>query len=767
MQINYIEVNSKHTPITESLLGRLDSSSITEFYDIFERIDFVKNLTSPSRQVAADRPRDRKGRIKVDLTNPHILEDMGYFTERAQYYQEHGVYTHIYPNRNVNSEYRKFWDEERRRCIEGHIRPSDGEWISGYYYFYLNYSPIDIVKEEEELAENIDRIATEENFDDFVEGIRSDRIEDFPKVWDGDYIFFHYVEQAEQSGQHGTVLKCRGRGYSFKGASMLARNYFLVKKSRSFAFAAEQEYLVRDGILTKCWNNLNYLDNHTPWTQPRDYKDTEMEKKASYKDIENKTEKGFLSQVMGVTCQNNPNKGRGKRGKLLFFDESGKFPGLQQTWAIARKSVEQGRYVFGCMLTAGTGGTVGADFEAAEKFFYSPKGYGIKAIPNVFDKTSGQGECGLFIPEYLNREGCYDENGNSNVTAALIEVLLNRQKIRNNTIDITALTQEKAEAPITPQESVLRVEGSIFPVSDLKDYLAEISPTMARFLAPHWVGNLIIDNNGDIKLTSERFNLSPIRDFPLNTKENKDKLGAVEVFEVPARVKDAYRYIIGVDTYDDDDVHYSTSLGSCIVFDRWTRRIVAEYTGRPNTAHEFYEVVYRLARYYNASIMYENNKKGLYAYFSMAKKALHMLAETPEFITDKQTIKPKNIGSNTSKGINATNQLNTYGRRLQADWMLENAYEDVVQSLDDIDGEEPVVTSNYKKIRSIGYLKECIAWNPEINTDRISAMNMVMIYDMDLSEYGTKVSKERISTLANDKFFNRYNRRVESVSRLN
>jgi hypothetical protein len=153
--------------------------------------------------------------------------------------------------------------------------------------------------------------------------------------------------------------------------------------------------------------------------------------------------------------------------------------------------------------------------------------------------------------------------------------------------------------------------------------------------------------------------------------------------------------------------------------------------------------------------MYENNKKGLYAYFSMAKKALHMLADTPEFITDKQTIKPKSAGLNISKGINATNALNTYGRRLQADWMLESAYVDA--SLD-MENEEnpPEQVLNLRKIRSIGYIKECIAWGPEINCDRISAMNMVMIYDMDLNEYGTKKVTEKTGGLANDKFFQRY-----------
>lgn len=744
-----IELNSVNTPITEKLLEKLDANSKAEFYDILERIEFVKRLVSSTRQRASDRPRDSKGRIKVDIVNPHILENMEFFTERAKYFQEHGVYTHLYPNKNPNSEYRKFWDEEKRRCIEGYIRESDGEWITGYHYFYLNYSPIEIVEELKE--EVINGTLTTTQLEEAVEGgIRSERVQDFPRIWDGDYLFFHYVEQGEAEGKHGSVLKCRGRGYSFKGGSMQARNYFMIRGSKSYSFASEQEYLTRDGILSKSWVNLNFIDNNTPFTQPRDYKDTEMHKRASYKDVDNKTEKGMLSEIIGVTCKNDPNKGRGKRGKLLFFDESGKFPGLQQTWAIARKSVEQGRYVYGYMITAGTGGTMGADFEAAEKFFYSPDGYNIKSLTNVFDKGAVNTRCALFIPEYLNREGCYDKDGNSDVIKALFEILIQRQKVRNNTLDGTALVQEKAEAPITPQEAVLRVEGSIFPVTELKDYLAEISPNMARFVAPHYVGTLIPESDGSMKFVFTNGTTTPIREFPAT----ENKVGAIEVFEVPARVKDNYRYIIGVDPIDSDEVTYSNSLGSVIVFDRWTRRIVAEYTGRLETTNAFFEIVYRLAIYYNATIMYENNKKGLYGYFQMIKKNIGILADTPEFILDKQTLKPRNVSNNTTKGINATAAINAYGRRLQVDWMLENAYEEFDINAEETD-EPRLVTNNIHKIRSIGYIKECIAWNADINCDRVSAMNMVMLYDMALTEYGTKTSKEKSNTLANDKFFNR------------
>lgn len=42
------------------------------------------------------------------------------------------------------SEYTQFWDEEKRRCLEGYTAP-DGDYISGYNYFYLNYCPTNVL----------------------------------------------------------------------------------------------------------------------------------------------------------------------------------------------------------------------------------------------------------------------------------------------------------------------------------------------------------------------------------------------------------------------------------------------------------------------------------------------------------------------------------------------------------------------------------------------------------------------------------------------
>lgn len=731
MQINIEHIlypsNYLNTPLTDKLLERIDKDSKGELFEWFEKVYFIKNLISPDRRKISDMPKDKYGKVIVDFENPHILENMDYFRPAALYYEKHGCYTHLYPNPNPSSDYRKFWDEERRRCIEGYVR-EDGEWIPGYFYAYLNYCRIQKVK--------------------LIDGNRAERVEGFPDIWDGDYFFYHYVERGESDGEHGSILKCRGRGYSFKGGNMAQRNYHHIKKSKSFLFASETEFLTRDGIASKAWDNINFIDNNTPFTQPRDYKDTEMLKRASYKDIESRTEKGWMSEVMAVTCKDDPDKGRGKRGKLLFFDESGVFPGLEKVWGVARKSVEQGRSVFGYMLSAGTGGTLGADFEAAERLFYKPGAYNVKKLKNVFDKTAGVGECSLFIPEYLNRDRCYDKNGNSDVIKALIEILEQREKIRKSSTDSQVITQEKAESPVTPQEAVMRIEGSIFPIADLKDYLSDIMPNLQKFVSPHYVGKLMVKADGRV-VFAEDLLVQPLRDFPI--KDNTNKEGAIEIFVKPVLNSEGkttkFRYIGGIDPIDDD--HSTTnSLPSIFIFDTFTDRIVAEFTGRLRTADEFYEVCRRLLIYYGATANYENDKKGLYGYF-YRMHSLHLLCDNPEILEEKGLSKVSSNYGNKKKGTNSGKEVNIWGRRLQRDWMLKAVVKE---------NEDEEVKLNLHNIRSIGYLKELIAWNPDGNFDRVSAMGMLMIYREDLRKVERRITEKKVKTLRDDPFWTRFNK---------
>jgi hypothetical protein len=93
------------------------------------------------------------------------------------------------------------------------------------------------------------------------------------------------------------------------------------------------------------------------------------------------------------------------------------------------------------------------------------------------------------------------------------------------------------------------------------------------------------------------------------------------------------RYILGHDPVDNDSAD-TMSLTSTFVLDLYTDKIVAEYTGRQDFADDNFEIVRLLCLFYNGKCLYEQNKKGIFAYFSRMN-CLHLLADVPEYLKDK------------------------------------------------------------------------------------------------------------------------------------
>lgn len=736
------EFNKYQTELTEELLGKMKDEERRDLLDSIDSIRFIQNLASPDRKYARDlerwdnpllpdssddpdallRKKDPGGLISVNLTNPHILEDMDYFRPAAIFFEKHGCYTKLFRNKNPNSEYYKYWKEQADRCRNGYTRPTDGEWIPGNYYFQLNFAPLlraEIIKGTK----------------------RADRVDNFPYVYDADYWFFHYCEIAFANGMHGANLKRRGCGYSVKASNMLARNFILGasdrsrRKVKSFAIANEKEYLTKDGILNKFVDNINFCSKYTAFPSVRTLKDSmnDMHWRMGRRDSKSGAEIGILNEVIGVTLKNDPQKARGKRGSLVIWEEVGKFDKFLISWGIARPSVEDSGFAFGFMMAAGTGGVKGAAFEGLEEIFYNSSGHNIQSMPNVFDRnTNGKGRSAFFFGTYLNYKGKYDENGNSDVIGALIQINKERAKVKYGSSEVNAIVQKKAEEPITPQEAIMRSEGTAFPVADLRDLLEDIMPRITEFTDQHWIGNLIRNSKGIVEWKTDN-ELIPIRDYPYVVKGSGAD-GAIEIYDMPQKNRDGVvfrdRYIAGIDPVDNDYT-IGGSLASIFVFDMWTDKIVAEYTGRPVLADTFYEVCLKLTEFYSASANYENNLKGLFSYFSN-NNALHLLADSPEILRDMDIVKTTLYG-NRAKGTRTTPEIIKIGKTWQRQWMLSD-YE--LETFNEETNETDTVNvHNLRRIRSIGYIKECLAWNPDINTDRISAMDMVMILREDRKKY--------------------------------
>lgn len=758
MEFQRIKMNKYQTELTEELVNSLPQEVQDQLFDIINNVEFVKRLISPTREYAKDRPRDDKGRIIVDLVNPHILENMDYFRPSAIHYEKYGTFTNLRPNANPNSEYGKWIREERRRIWDGYVRESDGEWVTGYLYWFLNYSPMMLSK----IREYKDKDGKKRK------SKRADRVESLPECWEGIYWRFHCLDQASngglynnfEGGQHMAELASRGKGKSYSLASIL-NHIFVVgenkdahEKVKGVVTAYQKEYLTKDGVLNKFVDMANFCATNTQFPRKR-LKNSlqEMTWTMGYKDMELDIERGTQNTVLGVSSKDDESKLRGKRAAKILIEEFGTFPKLVDLYNVLLPSVQDGDIIFGQIYMLGTAGDNESDFAGAQEIMYNPRGYNMYALPNVFDKyNQGKPYFVFFFPGYVNRKGCYNEDGVSDIIKALIEILMNRYRVKYNSTDPNTIIKTIAEVPITPAEAIVKTGVNMFPVADLTERIGQLDSNPTEY-NDVYVGDLVFGKDGQVeyKPTSAQ----PIRDFP--HKDNKIE-GAIEIFQMPEIDKNTNkpyndRYILGADPYDDDESN-TMSLGSIFVLDLWTDRIVAEYTGRPSFADDYYEICRKLCLFYNGRLNYEYNKKGLFSHFS-TRNSLYLLTDVLDFLKEKQMMKD-GIG-NKSKGTNASPAINAYARSRLRSWLLSPV--PVIQT---IDGEsKEVMVPRLFTVRNRALLKELINYNSEGNFDRISAMGMLMLLREDkMIKYQGNVGRDRQENAENsydggDPFFKR------------
>ena len=616
------------------------------------------------------------------------------------------------------SEYFKYWDEQMDRCKYGYTA-DDGDFISGYNYFYLNFCPIQRM------------IYTTINNPDGSTKIKKTRDLQFPDFYDYDYYFFQAVEDAEGEGKHLCALKSRRKGYSYKNAAMACRNYYLFAGSKTYIYASNKQYLTEDGILTKAWDYMDFIDKNTAWGKKRSV-NTQMRKRAGFftkDEYGNEIELGFKSEIIGVTLKDNPDVVRGKAGKLIIFEEAGSFSELGAAWQIARPSVEQDGMAFGTMIAFGTGGDKDSHFETLKDMFYNPDGYNCIEFDNIWDETPSDKKCGFFIPQYTNMDFrddagnriYMDNDGNTLRRKSVEYILAERRKVIENATNSVAVDRYVAEHCITPQEACLEFGGNIFPKKELQEQLAKIRINKSLSNMKQ-VGDLVWEADGSLKWVIKKH--GDITYYPL--KKDDDPTGSIVIWEHPMKDAPIGLYILGVDPYDHDQSG-TNSLGSTFVykrfqdFENYYDIIVAEYTGRPSTAEEYYENLRKLAVYYNGRIMYENERKGLFPYFT-AKHCDYLLADQPDIISD--------IVGNTKvqrkKGCHMNKQIKQWGEGLIKDWLNE---------------EQAPGKKNLHNILSEPLLEELISYNDTGNFDRVMALMQVMIYREQL--YNVKVKEKK------------------------
>lgn len=706
-----VKFNKCQTPLEDLHLENYPAEVQEQFWDFLNNVPFIRWMVSPDRPLVSQLPRDNEGRAIIDITHPPILEDSDYFRPSALAYKANkGRYVLLRPNANPNSDFGKWLYSQRERGWNGYCNPATGMWVTGDYYWMLNFCPMHLVENENGI--DIRTVA-------------------HPRFWDGQFLMSHYFLQARTHGHHAAELASRGKGKTSFGGGLLAKRCIIGESENNktevqcMVTAVDRTKLMdTNQILRVFKDNLDHCAKYTQFASHRlKSSDQEMEWKMGFKKAGSEVEYGSKNSVSGIITGVNQDKLNGSRGVLYLIEEAGIFKNLTSMYNMIRPSVEHGSKVFGEIFAYGTAGDDQSDFTAFAEMFYSPEGYNLEPLDNVFDKEGqGRKKCCFFFPAYLNYdESCIDKNGNSDVSKALLMILYDRYKVKYGTTDINTIVKRISQYPIVPQEAMLRSHGNIFPVTELNERLNQLDNDPNAF-DDVYVGELVQDNKtGEVKF-NPTIDL-PIRDFP--TKDNKVK-GAIEIFEMPKKNGEgkipAGRYICSADPYDADCSN-TMSLGSIFVMDLWTDMIVAEYTGRPTFAEDFYEICRKLCLFYNCRCMYEQNVMGMFSYFS-SHNATHLLAETPEYLVQRNMISSIGYG-NKSVGIRATTPIINGAFKMIQTWLRKP----IVSIETDAEGNNNEVSiPNLYRIKNRALLKELVLWNPQGNFDRVMSLVQLMLY---------------------------------------
>jgi hypothetical protein len=671
----------------------------------------------------------------------HHFVNTRHFREAAIAYKKNGGRYTLAPIES--KEWYEFWEEQERRCLYGY--KVGGIKVTGRHYFYMNFTQLRKIDEKNK--------GKKVSYKDW----------DFPSFFEIDYDWFWYKEIAwhgcnkavldklklwrnpspnvdpiskkvldEYGGaMHLGCLKTRRAGFSFKEGADGVYNYNFIPGSKSYYFAAIEQYLTTDGILNKVEYNLEFLNQNTDgwWLKNRMQKSTLMHQKASFIDDE-KQVKGFLSEIIGVII-NDPDKVRGKEGIKIVYEEAGSFKDLKRALAISVPSVSEGATLTGQISVFGTGGEEkGVDINGLEEIFNNPRTHRMLCFENDWEEGYEGTECGVFIPCYMANGSFMDNDGNVNKEKA-IAFEDEQRELKRQSKDPRDYDLRIAENPKVPSEALLRITSGIFPQ-------AEILLQTNRVLRSKEIQGLLL--HGEIKNNPgkglEFFvkeNAKPVINYP--HKDGDDIRGCVTMVERPLTTQIHKNgktitaipddvYVVVVDPYYKDEPkgkQSTISLGAVYVvkqtsiyFNNKTEQDVAWFVGRPGKTSDLFEIIMNLADFYNAKIQCEisGGGQGLVDY-ARERKKLHKLMFEPIYINEKEVEK---ISKNRSFFMN----IGTEEKRLGLQYLADDLK--TVVGLDE-NGHE-IMKLHY--IYDLGYLQELKSFNEDGNFDRISAQIVKM-----------------------------------------
>lgn len=648
------------------------------------------------------------------IDETHGLDfDPSWFTEVRETFLRTGKYCSYLPR---SKRWDAFWKEQYTRCKYG--MTSHGYTITGDNYFFLNFYQLPVVDMDKASGEGTN--------------------ESFPVFFASQYMFFHYLQMCRVLHKNAALMKARSIGFSEINASLAARLYTTIKRSRTVITCFNDTYL--NGTFSKLDHALTFINtNADGFFKPR-LTDKALEKKSGYQiKIDGQfTDFGWLSVVKGINGSK-PSNIRGERVDLLIYDEAGSWPDLTTAVVQGQELCEVQGVPRGIMLFGGTGGDFGPPLEGLKKIYYNPRAFKILPFRHKWTPDGTTIESGFFLPYFLQslNPEYMDSRGVCNQT----EYKKVLQEERNNLLAVPEDYLKKCAERCWNAEEAFTLEGqNKFNKMKIADQLAKIRlhkigprPQVGTIdytykSNKHSLENIDgfrwILNSGKVQILEH-----PVWSDLYKEQIEKQKKEAEEQgidFEAPVYTEMNDLYVAGIDGIDIGAAQTSKETRDpsdfCIVIKRRSfglnePQYVAMYKDRPQNIREAYKIAMCMCRYYNCRINIEATRVGMITW-ARENKCLQYFMKRP-----RATLTDIKYGTTKQYGTPATKTIIEQQTDLIADYVEDYGH--------NIWFEDMLVQLN-------GY-------NDENKTkfDIIAALGMVELADQELSgRQPTKVDKE-------------------------
>ena len=648
------------------------------------------------------------------IDETHSLDfDPSWFTEVRETFLRTGKYCSYLPR---SKRWDAFWKEQYTRCKYG--MTSHGYTITGDNYFFLNFYQLPVVDMDKASGEGTN--------------------ESFPVFFASQYMFFHYLQMCRVLHKNAALMKARSIGFSEINASLAARLYTTIKRSRTMITCFKDTYL--NGTFSKLDHALTFINtNADGFFKPR-LTDKALEKKSGYQiKIDGQfTDFGWLSVVKGINGSK-PSNIRGERVDLLIYDEAGSWPDLTTAVVQGQELCEVQGVPRGIMLFGGTGGDFGPPLEGLKKIYYNPRAFKILPFRHKWTQDGTTIESGFFLPYFL--QSLNPEYMDSRGVCNQIEYKKVLQEERNNLLAVPEDYLKKCAERCWNAEEAFTLEGqNKFNKMKIADQLAKIRlhkigprPQVGTIdytykSNKHSLENIDgfrwILNSGKVQILEH-----PVWSDLYKEQIEKQKKEAEEQgidFEAPVYTEMNDLYVAGIDGIDIGAAQTSKETRDpsdfCIVIKRRAfglnePQYVAMYKDRPQNIREAYKIAMCMCRYYNCRINIEATRVGMITW-ARENKCLQYFMKRP-----RATLTDIKYGTTKQYGTPATKTIIEQQTDLIADYVEDYGH--------NIWFEDMLVQLN-------GY-------NDENKTkfDIIAALGMVELADQELSgRQPTKVDKE-------------------------